>query len=36
MRTAMKGAYEVVRKAAKAAAREKGDRRGVQGMFERQ
>jgi len=36
MRTAMRGAYEVVRKAVKAAAREKGDRRGVRGMFERQ
>ena len=36
MRTAMRGAYEVVRKAVRAAAREKGDRRGVRGMFERQ
>ena len=36
MRTAMKGAYEVVWKAVKAAAREKRDRRGVRGMFERQ
>ena len=36
MRTAMRGAYEVVRKAVRVAAREKGDRRGVRGMFERQ
>ena len=40
MRTAMKGAYEVVRKAVKEAERERGDRkakeRGVKALFERQ